>query len=135
VICSTAYPTRLLDDLPAPQRHAVEVALLRAEPATSRSRCGGGAGRLVLRTLSAQVPIVVAIDDVQWLDGALRAALEFSAAIGGERAGVLLARRGHVDEQPLVIGDTMLAGDRPALCPHRSVRRHQLDELLRERLG
>src|SRR5262249_59782921 len=60
----------ILAGLPAPQRRALEVALLRADPA-------GGAmppraialGLLtLLRQLAAGRPLLVAVDDLQWLD-------------------------------------------------------------------
>ncbi|WP_320668803.1 helix-turn-helix transcriptional regulator [Patulibacter defluvii] len=66
--------------LPPPQRHAVEVALLRAEPtaggAEPRAIAVGVLG--VLRQLVAAGPLVVAIDDVQWLDGPTADALGFA---------------------------------------------------------
>ena len=55
--------------VPQPQRYALEVALLRAEP--GRAKPGSRAVAMgllnVLRGLSSR-PLVVAIDDVQWLD-------------------------------------------------------------------
>jgi hypothetical protein len=66
--------------LPSPQRHALEAAILRAEPTGSPPGPGAIAvGFLgILRTLAAREPVLVAVDDVQWLDpavpGAARAA-------------------------------------------------------------
>ncbi len=83
-----------LGAVPGPQRAALEVALLRAEP-------GGAApephaitlGALnALRGLGAS--LVVAIDDVQWLDAASADALAFAARrLAGEPVRFLLARR------------------------------------------
>ncbi len=62
---------------PAPDPHAVGVALLNG-----------------LRMLAADRSIVVAVDDVQWLDPASSGALAYAARrLDRERVGVLLARR------------------------------------------
>lgn len=59
-----------LDRLPEPQRAAVEVALLRSAPsgrtADPRAVSAGTLG--VLRSLSERSPVLIAIDDQQWLD-------------------------------------------------------------------
>jgi DNA-binding CsgD family transcriptional regulator len=60
----------VLAELPAPQRHGLAVALLREEPG-SRSidqRSVAAATLSVLRVLSANRPVLVAVDDLQWLD-------------------------------------------------------------------
>ncbi|GAB2624966.1 LuxR family transcriptional regulator [Streptomyces capparidis] len=94
-------PERALDRLPPPQRTAVAV-LRREEP-------GGAAGadvialRLavadVLRALAADRPLLLVVDDAQWLDDLsadlLRAAL---AAVPGGAARALLAARPPVPD-------------------------------------
>jgi DNA-binding CsgD family transcriptional regulator len=59
-----------LPDLPAPQQRALDAALLRAEvegaPPDQRAVSVASVG--VLRALAASGPVLVAIDDVQWLD-------------------------------------------------------------------
>jgi hypothetical protein len=63
-------PEEAMAGLPAPQRRALDVALLRAEAegpaplprAVSLSVLG------MLRALAQVSPVVVAVDDVQWLD-------------------------------------------------------------------
>jgi DNA-binding CsgD family transcriptional regulator len=59
-----------LPDLPAPQKRALDAALLRAEfegvPPDQRAVSVASLG--VLRALAASGPVVVAVDDVQWLD-------------------------------------------------------------------
>jgi DNA-binding CsgD family transcriptional regulator/tetratricopeptide (TPR) repeat protein len=66
--------------LPTPQRTALEVALLRAEPSDrppeARAIAAGFLG--ILRRLASEEPIVVAVDDVQWLDGASADAIRFA---------------------------------------------------------
>ncbi|MBA3383718.1 MAG: ATP-binding protein [Actinobacteria bacterium] len=66
--------------LPAPQERALAAALLRTEPdeaADPRTTATALVG--VLTELSSGRPLVVAIDDVQWLDAASARALEFAA--------------------------------------------------------
>src|SRR5438093_2057008 len=59
----------VLESLPAPQRHALEVALLRREtaPDAAVKPHGAAVGALaVIRTLARSAPVLIAIDDVQW---------------------------------------------------------------------
>jgi DNA-binding CsgD family transcriptional regulator len=87
---------QLLAGLPAPQRRALEVALLRKAPAGGPPEPHSIAvGFLnVLRLLAAQKPILVAIDDLQWLDAPSANSLAFAARrLEGESVGFLLARR------------------------------------------
>jgi DNA-binding CsgD family transcriptional regulator len=59
-----------LPDLPAPQKRALDAALLRAEvegaPPDQRAVAVASLG--VLRALAVSDPVIIAIDDVQWLD-------------------------------------------------------------------
>src|SRR5262249_25768713 len=59
-----------LPQLPPPQRRALEVALLLADPVGSQpeQRAVCVAFLAVIRQLSAAGPVVLAIDDLQWLD-------------------------------------------------------------------
>jgi DNA-binding CsgD family transcriptional regulator len=70
----------LLPSLPAPRRSALEVALLLAEPEgrPPDARAIGVAVLTGLRTLAETRPVVIAIDDVQWLDASSAAALTFA---------------------------------------------------------
>src|SRR5436305_5364758 len=66
--------------LPTPQRRGLDVALLRAE-AEERApdpRTIGTALVSLLTELSPEVPVLLAIDDVQWLDRPSARALEFA---------------------------------------------------------
>jgi ATP/maltotriose-dependent transcriptional regulator MalT len=85
-----------LTKLPSPQRHALEVALLRAEagaaPPDQRAIATAFLG--ALRMLSAVQPVVVAIDDLQWLDAPTREVLDFAARrLRAERVGVFTTIR------------------------------------------
>jgi DNA-binding CsgD family transcriptional regulator len=84
--------------LPEPQRHALEVALLRADPAVTPSdqRALSVATANLLRELAdRQGPLLIAIDDVQWLDDSSAAILSFALRrIEGRRVGVVVSLRG-----------------------------------------
>jgi DNA-binding CsgD family transcriptional regulator len=85
-----------MSGLPAPQRRALEAALLRAEPmAAAPEGFAIAAGFLgVLRTLAAGGPLLVAVDDLQWLDAASAEVLSFAARRArGQRFRFLLSRR------------------------------------------
>ena len=66
--------------LPEPQRDAVDAALLRAAPraAGSASRAVAAGLLSVLRAIAQESPVLVAIDDVQWLDRPSEGALTFA---------------------------------------------------------
>ena len=84
-----------IDGLPPPQRQALEVALYRAE-ATSPPDASALALALLstLRSLAADRPVLVAIDDLQWLDETSADALAFAARrLDAEPVAFLLARR------------------------------------------
>jgi DNA-binding CsgD family transcriptional regulator len=92
----------VLDRLPAPQRGALEVALLRSAPADiAPEPLAIAVGLLgVLRGLAAAGPVLVAVDDLQWLDPASADALAFAARrCHGQACRFLFARRsGQVTE-------------------------------------
>ncbi len=82
-----------LESLPAPQRSALEVALLRREPAKAPPY-PHAIGLAMRNVLAAHAPVLVAIDDVQWLDPPSAEALAFAARrLEDEPVGFLLARR------------------------------------------
>jgi DNA-binding CsgD family transcriptional regulator len=95
-LCDRVGP-EVLAGLPAPQRSALEVALLRAEPVRGAAP-GPHAIALaflnVLRTMAAGQPLVVAVDDLPWLDPLSVSALTFAARrLSDEPVTFLLARR------------------------------------------
>src|SRR5205085_359720 len=78
-------------ELPAPQQRALDAALLRAdadEPVDPRTIGTALVG--VVTALAAAGPVVVAVDDVQWLDRASERALEYLARRSPARSGMLL---------------------------------------------
>ena len=86
-----------LEHLPAPQLEALEVALLRrAAHVDGTAPANAVAVGLLgaLRAVSADDRLLVAIDDVQWLDPASATALAFAARrLEADRVAFLLARR------------------------------------------
>jgi DNA-binding CsgD family transcriptional regulator len=87
----------VLAELPAPQRHALEVAVRRAEPAGPPPEpFAVSAGLLeVLRLVAGRGPVLVAVDDKPWLDRASAAALVFAARrLTGHDVRFLVSRRG-----------------------------------------
>jgi DNA-binding CsgD family transcriptional regulator len=89
--------------LPVPQERALAATLLRLatdEPADPRTTATAVVG--VLSALAKEQPLLVAIDDVQWVDSASKRALEFAARRLPPQAGLLLAKRTEgEDETPL----------------------------------
>ena len=84
------------DELEAPRRRALETALLLREEAGTPVdfRTLAVAVRSALHLLAERRPILLAVDDVQWLDGPSRTALEFALRrLQGENIRLLLARR------------------------------------------
>lgn len=71
---------RVLASLPEPQRTALEVALVRATPRGTAlsARAVASAALSVLRRLAEERPLLLAIDDAQWLDRASAEALAFA---------------------------------------------------------
>jgi DNA-binding CsgD family transcriptional regulator len=87
---------RRLDCLPAPQLTALELALLRAEPADAPPDRGAISFgfRNALRALAADGPLLVAVDDLQWLDAPSGDALAFAARrLDTSAVSFVLARR------------------------------------------
>lgn len=126
----------LLPELPRPQRDALEVALMLAPPAgeapDTRAIATGFLG--ALRALAADGPLVVAVDDVQWMDPPSAAALAFAVRrLEPAPVGVLLTLRTGSPE-PLGLDRTppSVTVDRHVVGPMSLAA---LQRLLRVRLG
>ena len=126
----------VLPELPAPQRRALEVALLltEAEHSTPDPRAVAVGLLSALRVLEPVEQVLVAVDDVQWLDTASAGVLSYAARrLHDEPIGLLLARRaGEGEPAPLDLDQ--------ALAEHALLRVGPLTlgathRLLRERLG
>ena len=82
-------------DLPDVQRLAVDRVLLRADgegPPTDQGVVGAALAAAIER-LSADGPLLVALDDVQWLDPSSQAVVAFAARQLTGRVGMLLTER------------------------------------------
>lgn len=92
-------PPEAMAAVPSPQRHALDVAICRADPAERPpAPFGTSAGLLSLLSAAAtEAPLLVAIDDAQWLDRATAEILRFAARRLVHRHGApirfLLCRR------------------------------------------
>jgi DNA-binding CsgD family transcriptional regulator len=86
----------VLATLPEPQRDALEVALLRRPPGNGvvEPRTLAAGLRSILVGLASRAPLIVGIDDVQWLDQPSMAAVAFAARrLAGLRVGLLVTER------------------------------------------
>jgi DNA-binding CsgD family transcriptional regulator len=119
---------RVLPALPPPQRAAVEAALLIARPAAPPdSRALGAALLSILRLLAAESPVIVAVDDLQWMDAMSGSALAFAARrLVDERVGVLMTRRDDLPSVPLALPNMVVVRPRP-------LEADDVGELLRRR--
>src|ERR687888_1345676 len=88
------------NELPTPQRRALDVVLLREEP-TGRPLDEGAVATAVtstLRLFASRAPTLVAVDDLQWVDRPSALALAFAARrVDAAPVRFLLARRERAD--------------------------------------
>jgi hypothetical protein len=127
----------MLPSLPAPQRRALDIALLRAEAGARGpdQRAVSVATNAAIRSLSVSSPVLLAIDDVQWLDPASARVLEFAIRrLEQEPICVLVTQRPNNEPgTPLALDRSLTERfDRLRLSP---LGPEALDRLLRERLG
>jgi DNA-binding CsgD family transcriptional regulator len=104
-----------LPHLPDPQRHALEVALLLADPGVEPvdQRAVSMALLSSLRALAESQPLLVAIDDVQWLDSSSAAALEFAVRrLRHEQVALLLTLRDSGESEVPIDFERALDGER-----------------------
>lgn len=95
------FPSGVFDQLPRPQRQALRVVLLVEDAPSSGldRRTVGTALESAIRLLAGQQPVLVAIDDVQWLDPASRDVITFAQRRLDEgRLRWLLAERRPMDQ-------------------------------------
>jgi DNA-binding CsgD family transcriptional regulator len=127
----------VVGDLPVPQQRALGAALLweEVEGRSPDQRTVAVALLNVLRRLAGAGPVLVAVDDVQWLDSSSAAALAFAARrLRGEPIGLLLARR--VTGERLALGlDRSVAEGRQHRVEVGPISPAALHCLLHDRLG
>ena len=131
-------PDSALARLPDPQREALDAALLRAD-----ARPGGLQARAialgvlgVIRALASEVPLLLAVDDAQWLDQPSADALAFAARrLRDERVGLLLSRRTEAGNAAPLELEIAVDADRMTRLTVGPLDLTSLDRLLRAQLG
>jgi DNA-binding CsgD family transcriptional regulator len=123
--------------MPEPQRRALDAALLRAPATTPPQPLGVSLATLhVLRAAAADTPVLVAIDDVPWLDEASGRALGFAIRrLGDVRVGYLLARRAAEPSELLPAWLEATVPDVLERLDLGPLSAEQVGSLLRHRLG
>jgi DNA-binding CsgD family transcriptional regulator len=124
----------VFEGLSARRREALDAALLRtgASPAEADPSCVAAGALSVLETLAEERPVVVAIDDLQWLDRSSARVIGFCTRRLGGRVGLLYTER---------TGDEGAAAPRLAEPEAAEVRRLEalewdaLTSLVRSRAG
>ena len=127
----------VLPSLPRPQRRALEGALLLAEPEGDppQPRAVAAGFLSVLRELAREQPVLVALDDVHWLDTSSRAVLEFAfRRLRNETVAVLVSIRADAEGRSLALGPTF-EGDRLTRLRLGGLDASAVQTLLGERLG
>jgi DNA-binding CsgD family transcriptional regulator len=123
-----------LADLPEPQRVALEAALLRI-PATSQPQplaVSVAAGH-VIREAAARRPLLIAIDDTQWLDEPTARVLAFVLRrLDTEAVGVVAGQRAAGDEAVAALRD--VPADRISRIEVPGLTVDEVDRVLRSRL-
>jgi DNA-binding NarL/FixJ family response regulator len=102
------------------QRRALETALLlrEAEGAPPDVRILGLALLSIMRALAQQNPVLVAVDDVQWLDASSADVLTFALRrVDTEPIGVFATMRGHQVEAPLALDRSFAEFHRLPVAP------------------
>jgi len=130
-------PDTLLAKLPAPQRRALEVALLRGDgdgdPVQQRALSVAVAN--ALHALAGSGPVLVAVDDLQWLDPPTRRVLRHAIRrIPGMPVGLLLARRQGAHDDDVLDLASALPPDRLVRITVGALDQPSLDHLLQARL-
>lgn len=133
-----------LDDalcaLPSPQREALEIALLRRDgdlgDGDTAQRMIGVATLGALRGIAATTPLLVAIDDLQWIDAASAAVVRFALRrLRGEPIVVVATRRlSQPGPTPLRL-ERMLGDERVTRMRVGPLTLGGLHELMRSRIG
>ena len=90
-ICCPEWTRRCSTSFPGPQRVALDGFRLRAEPDEQAvdQRAIGAAFLTVVETLAETAPVLIAIDDLQWVDVSSEHAIAFAARRLKARVGVL----------------------------------------------
>jgi DNA-binding CsgD family transcriptional regulator len=128
----------VLDELPEPQKTALDAALLRVRPDGSAPdrRAVSLASLGALRVLANEGPVLLAVDDVQWLDVPSANVLRFAIRrLTDEPIGIIATLRiGEATGDPLELGRAF-PGGRVQRVSVGSMSLPELAQLIRDRLG
>lgn len=123
-----------LEGLPPPQRDALDAALLRAHPESEIDPLAVATASLsVLEELAMDGPVLVVIDDLQWLDNPTARVVEFCARRMGGAIGILAARRPGMSEGPVPPAIALREPDRVDLQSVGALSDAELGKLLSDR--
>jgi len=127
----------VLPGLALPRQRALKLAMLRDDgpfdPVDHRALAV--AVRDVLQLLSDREQILIAVDDVQWLDAASSSTLAFALRRLSPSRALVLATRRLVDGSPPSGLDQALGGERTQRLPIGPLSVGAIHQLLRDRLG
>ena len=123
--------------LPDPQRLAVDRILLRAGDtgAATDQRAVAAAFRSVVESLAEQAPVLVAIDDMQWLDPSSAQVVGFAARRLAGPVGILVTVRTGANEPSLALSLQLPVPDRMRRIRLGSLTFGALHEVVSQRLG
>jgi DNA-binding CsgD family transcriptional regulator len=122
-------------DLPAPQRTALEVALLRRSPEVAvRERDVGLGIATVISLVSESAPVLLIIDDAHWLDSATTRAVAFAVRRLAERPVTVILGQRPGDGGSNALQRALESGQVERLTLDL-MDRDDVDELLQVRLG
>ena len=125
----------VLPQLAAPRRAALEVALLRREGPAPNPRAVGLALLEALRRLAQTQPVIVGVDDLQWLDPASEHALQFAfRRLAAERIALIATERIEGGARASWL-DHALGSERVRRVRLGPLSMGAVNELLRARLG
>jgi len=128
----------VLSRLPEPQRRALAVALLREDPGSRRldQRAAGAATIGVLTELARSAPVLVAVDDLQWLDRPSARVLEFAARrLERLPVGLLACERIGAGPKPGLVIEHVLPEGAVTRVLLRPLDTAALDQVVAARLG
>ncbi|MCA1683174.1 MAG: AAA family ATPase [Actinobacteria bacterium] len=123
----------ILERLPEPQAEALQVALMLRRPSSEPQdgRAVAFAALSALRALTAQAPVLLAVDDVQWLDASSASVLAFAWRRLREEPVVIVAGFRTGEPAP----DLIAPDERTKRLAVKPLSVGAVHELLRSRFG
>jgi DNA-binding CsgD family transcriptional regulator len=127
-----------LTTVPEPQRQALEVALLRSSRSGARAdqRAVSLAVLGCLRSVASTSPVVLAVDDIQWMDIPSVRVLQFVVRrLKDEQVGLMTAARGAVSDDDSLGVVSAFAEDRVHAVHVGPLSLDAIERVLRDRVG